>query len=389
MKGSVVKRFIISILGITSFGIWQVSCHQQEVKKALPDPQQTEDLRMIDSKFCGDTRPEKPLDPTPAFKFDRGLIQSQLANDGLVGWIHGAVSQYKTYTFTYRLQDENDPMAFFKAEQFSLVPSSAEVAAELRLLKRHDKVRLFGTILANGSPIPHLMISKIEIIERYPLATNNYYETDISKLIDKEKIEILAQIHATASSPELGTGLVLEWQDVLLPVAIPRELNDLATPLYRGDIIKISLKLVNSGHKTQHFILDSSVNSPLKVVDSILNCHNQMREVTGYLAKFDRSPAITTDVYAIRVVDKNGIGRNFTLFPASQESDKFIEVFRSISAKAKAAWTNDLLDSVVVRNFRKKESVIVKAQGKINVVSSEQANAQIYIENSEDVQFSN
>jgi hypothetical protein len=366
-----------------------VACGKKDSKKNLiPDPKK--EFTLDDSKFCGgpiDPSKEKPADPTPPYKFPKSLLTEKLSVGGLTGWIHGAANSYSTYTFTYRSEDSNDEMAFFKSEQFSLLGANSEVKDVLKTLNRHDKVKLFGSILENQSPLVHIKIDRLEVLERYPLALKNEYKFDPTPFLEKGTFEILGQVHAYVNSEARGGALILDWKDLLIPIAVPQDFLSLSKDLIRGDVVKVSVKVVSSSQSTKHFTLDSEAPKPLQVIDSLRRCHGQERTIEGYLVKFDRSPAISTDVYAIRVEDLNGIARNFTLFPGTQDAQEFMRIFRAVSAGAKAAWAEDLSPQMVIRNFSSKKGTWIKATGKINVVSSEQANAQIYLDAPEKVTY--
>lgn len=340
------------------------------------------------SKYCGDTVPDIPKDPTPEYHFDKEFISGKLAGDGLNGWIHGAVPSYQQYIFTYRKEDPNDFMAFFTAEQFSLVPTTPEMAQTLATLRRHDKVRLKGTIFENGSPLTHIKLTSLELVKAYDKPTNNSYAFDLAQLKGQKTFSVFGQVHATVASKTLGMAVMLEYNDLVMPIAINPKHNDVAAKLYRGDIVNMAVKVVERPHGPQHFETDDAAAVGIEIIDPMLNCHGLAKTVTGYLAKFEKSPAISTDVYAVRVVDANGIGRNYTLFPGVEDQDRFMEIFMAVSAKAKAAWDADPTEPQVVRNFRKKEGVKVTVIGKLNVVSSEQANAQVYIDSADAVTFS-
>ena len=381
-------RSYISLLSLIFIvTTWSVSGCDQDAKDTRQDDS-APGFSLTASKFCGDEVPEIPKDPTPEYHFDQKFINGKLAGKGLNGWIHGAVPTYQQYVFTYRKEDPSDFMAFFTAEQFSLVPSTPELAKTLATLKRHDKVRLYGSIFANGSPMIHIMLTGIDLVKPYDKPTDNTYNFDLSTLQGKKTFEAFGQVHATVASKTLGQAVVLEYKDLIMPIAINPKHNDVAAKLYRGDIVNMAVKLVEHPHGPPHFETDDASPTGIQIIDPMLNCHNQPRTVTGYLAKFEKSPAISTDVYAVRVVDANGIGRNFTLFPSSQDPEQFGAVFMAVSAKAKAAWDADPSAPEVVRNFHKKESIRVTVTGKLNVVSTEQANAQVYIDSADAVTFS-
>jgi hypothetical protein len=338
------------------------------------------------SKYCSEERPEIPANPTPPHRFDRAFINEKLQGDGLTGWMHGSVPSYRQFVFTYRKEDPNDFMAFFKAEQFSLVATSQEIAQTLLTLKRHDKIRLFGGFLENQSPIGHIVVSRIEVLERYSQATDNSYAFDLTRLQGRTAFEVFGLVHATIDS-EYGRALVVEHKDLLLPLAVPAVHNDAAAPLYRGDIVNISAKIAERTHGAPHFEVNADVKNAIQIIDPMLHCHGLETTVTGHLAKFNKSPAISVDVYAVRVVDANGISRNYTLFPDTEDQDLFTEIFMGLSEKSKIAWDAASEEAQVVRNFWEKSSVKVSVKGKINVVSTEQANAQVYIKDVNDLEI--
>ncbi len=376
------------VLIASMFLIFAACSKKEPNKNDANEPK--EEFLLENSKFCElrEGPSSRPYDPTPPFRFTKELISKKLREDGLKGWIHGAANSYSTYTFTYRSEDPKDEMAFFKSEQFSLIGATAEVKESLKTLNRHDRVSLHGSILENQSPLVHLKVDRIEILEKYPAALKNEYKFDPSPYIERGSFEILGQVHANVSSEKLGQALIVDWKDLLIPIAVPSSLSPETKDLIRGDIIKIAVKVVTSTHSTKHFTLDDSAKQPFKIVDSMRQCHGQERVVEGYLVKFDQSPAIRTDIYAIRVEDLNGIARNFTLFPSSTDQEEFVRVFRAVGAKAKATWTESAFPTLVIRNFSAKKDIRVKANGRINVVSSEQANAQIYLDAPENVTFS-
>jgi hypothetical protein len=103
--------------------------------------------------------------------------------------------------------------------------------------------------------------------------------------------------------------------------------------------------------------------------------------------KFKKSPAINTDVYAVRVVDPNGIGRNYTFFPDSEHGPEFMELFNDLKDKAKKAWDGSDEKPKVVRNYWSKDKIKVTVKGRLNIVSLEQANPQVYVKSVEDLRF--
>jgi hypothetical protein len=337
------------------------------------------------SNYCGDTTPEIPENPVPAYRFEFELLDSKLTGEGLRGWIHGSVPNYGHFVFTYRKEDTSDPMAFFKSEQFSLIPATSEVADVLATLNRHDEVRLKGLVFQNASPLTHIRVSEVEVLERFALATENHYSFDPTPFAAEGTQPVFGMLHAMAVSPTFGQALIIEHKDFILPVSVPKALDSATANLYRGDILQVMVKAVRSPGRPLHLVLDAAAERPIQTVDSMLNCHNKEITVEGHLAKFEKSPAISTDVYAIRVVDSNGMARNCTLFPDTDDGEQFAELFFALAEKAKVAWEASTQEPRVVRNFRDKAKVKVSAKGRLNVVSSEQANAQIYIKSVDDL----
>jgi len=340
------------------------------------------------SKFCPAEQPPLPEDPTPDWRFEYDLLDSKLGGDGLVGWMHGAVHSHQQYVFTYR-KEGGDFMDFFRAEQMSLVPANDEIARSFATLNRHDKIKLRGSVMRNGSPLTHILVTSLEMLRAYPHATTNPYSFDPNIFAGGTAYEVFGQVHALAHTPELGWAMILEHKDYMFPVQIAARHSEVSAKLVKGDIVNVSILYIKRERGPGHFITNPDVEIGIDVIDPLVNCHNQERTLEGWLVKFKQSPVISTDVYAVRVVDANGIGRNFTFFPGvSMEDPAFVDIFMEVSAKAKDIWDNTPVEAEVVRNYLGKKAIKVKAKGRINVVSAEQANAQIYILSADDVTFS-
>jgi hypothetical protein len=383
------KNFLSFIL-VLSLAI-HIGCNSSPSKKN-PAPNSPDDaFKLENSKFCSQDpnlkASPKPYDPTPQHHFSSELIEEKLSGPGLTGWVHGAASYYSTYSITYRSEDKSDKMAFFKSEQLSLVPGSKEIGDLLKGLRRHDKITIYGKILKNSSSLTHIIVDRLEVIEKYPNPVENSYSFDDSQFKNLESFTLLGQVHANSLVEGRGRALIVDWKDILIPIAVPKALESRSANLIRGDIVQVTVKAVSTPHSTRHYVLDDSSPAPLTMIDDIRLCHGQKRKVTGFLVKFEKSPAISTDVYAIRVMDSNGIARNFTLFPAVKDPDQFVEIFKAVSEKAKKAWESSTAPALPIRNFYGKQSVQIEAEGTLNIVSSEQANAQIYLESADQVSF--
>ncbi len=124
------------------------------------------------------------------------------------------------------------------------------------------------------------------------------------------------------------------------------------------------------------------------------DCHGSSTELTGLLTRFEKSPQINRNIYAIKIVDENGVERNFTLFPnidfndpTTNPNDRFRKLFMEISSKVEKAW-NSKIDSISQsRNHSFNANIIIRAKGIMNVVSKTQANPQIYISDADDIEI--
>jgi hypothetical protein len=344
------------------------------------------------SQYCPKEKPALPVDPTPAYTFKRDLINQKLSSEkGLQGWLHGAVHAYKQYVFTYRNEDEADERAFFHFEEMNLVGANSAVWQQLKSLNRHDKVALKGRLLDNGSPIKHIIVEGLTVLKSYANPVENTYVINPDTYQFPERFEAFGQVHALAHSEELGYAVVLERQNFIMPIGISSKHEAFAKQLYKGDIINVAVRTVTKPGQPPHFVSDADRDNGLEIVDPLVNCHGQKREVVGHLVKFNKSPAINTDVYAVRVVDGNGIARNMTFFPSTDvesDTDGFVKLFKDISAKAANAWNAKAeISATAVRNFYEKKAIKVKAKGMLNVVSTEQANAQVYLDTADNLEF--
>jgi hypothetical protein len=341
------------------------------------------------SNFCGDQAPEMEEDPTPPFSFQDSTLESKLTGDGLVGWMHGVVARYNHYIFTYRSEDQTDPMRFFKNEHFSLVPATQEVAKALAGLHRHDEVRLKGKLNTNIGPFRHIVIEQVTIVKAYKQTPENAYTFDMKSLKGTDSLKVFGKVHATVHSDRMGHAFVLEHKDFMMPIIVSPQHNEVAAALFRNDKVEVSLKVVTSDNpkRPPHFVTAPTNPTAIKMIDTVFNCHNQEATLDGFLVKFDKSPQINRDIYAVRIVDPNGIGRNFTFFADVSMADPegFMKLFEELSAKADKAWTESKQEQQNVRNFYKKPSIRVKVAGRMSNVSPSQANPQIYIKSAEDL----
>lgn len=340
------------------------------------------------SRFCPASPIKSSADMKSGFRFDQQLIISKLTGEGLIGWMHAASPASGHFVFTYRSEKSEDEFAFFKAEEFSLVSLEEDIKVKLESLHRHDRVKLHGRMIPNGSPMRHLAISDIEVLEVYPLHHDYQPSVDSSIFKDLAEVRVLTKVHALIDG---GKGMVLEYKDIVLPVVVDKSHLSISRGLYRGDKILVDLSILRREGRPLHFYTNPSRRG-IRIVDAIRNCHGQKTTLYGNLVKFSRSPQINQDIFAVRVTDANGIIRNFTFFPdvdfAASGDDanrRFNELFAGISQKSKGAWEASTMNPKTERNHELQLNVRVEVNGTLNIVSKAQANPQIYISDLNDL----
>lgn len=342
------------------------------------------------SKTCGVPLAGHQADQEPLFRFEEALITKQLSTEGLRGYMHGVVLFEDQFVFTYRSEDPNDPMAFFQAEEFSLIPATATIKAQLQALHRHDKIILKGTLLPNGSPFRHILVENLDLLEPYPHQNSYDYEVEPEVFQNQDQVNLLTKVHAIVHD---GKGLILEWRDLILPVKVhPQHVPEVAT-LYRNDKLVASLRIERVPGRPLHFSTDPEQAPALEIIDPIQNCHGKATTLEGVLVMYKKSPQINRDIFAVRIQDANGIVRNFTFFPhvdfsAPDANKVFMDLFEAFQTKANKAWTSQIADAEEGRNHLLNRKIKVSVQGTMNIISKSQANPQIYIKNPDDLQLS-
>ena len=301
-------------------------------------------------------------------------LETELAGTGLIGRIHGAAAINHLYVLSVR-----EPNNFFAHTEFSLIPSSPEIEASLAQLSRHDLVCIQGSAVANPSAQPHAKVASVRVLESYD-ALDGYspyeYELNIPEDLE-ERGSYLGKVHAIADG---GHILVTEYQDGVLPIFIPEGLPD--PNLFRGDIVRIAYRQQHRPNQPVHLVLDTEATSPLEVVSSIADWHQQTMTLSGTLVKFPRSPQITLDVYAIEV-ETEGVKRYFTLVNFED-----FDVFQTILAKLADIWDSHQDQVVAGRNLLREAGVTVSATGQIGIISPQQANPQILLDSPTDLEVS-
>jgi hypothetical protein len=286
------------------------------------------------------------------------------------GDIHGAFADLEQYVFTYRDGDD-----FFEFVEVSLIATTPEVAATLAGLRRHDRVKVQGTLADNRSQQLHVEVRSLEVVSRYEAAPAiPAYEHAVGipdDLIGKDSELFL--VHAVDAN---GAVLVVERGDVVLPVFVRRP--ELTRDLARNDLVRLYYEIRSRPDRPVHLEL-ADVGQPVQVVDSISERHGRLADLEGALVLFPQSPQVRFNVFAVLEPLAGGAQRQFTLVNFDDAAK-----FASIRAKLQAAWDSAGPDAAVSgRNKLISTKVRVRVKGTYNQIDPNQANAQIVLEGPE------
>jgi hypothetical protein len=334
------------------------------------------------SKICGDSVAPIEKDPIAFKGYKKEKLAEMLGAEGLPGFVHGAVHQYGHYLMNYG--------PTLTSIQLSLVPGTQKVAEKLATLNRHSAIVVKGTFLNNRSPLPHILVTDIEITNVYtsPSIGHNKYSLDLDELLKSDKRELFVKIHANVKD---GRALVIGFGGVVLPVIVNEKHLKSTENLYRNDKVRLKIAVVRDPahpERPAHLMTDPDASNVVTVVDKMVNCHTKKIVMTGSLVKYFKSPQINTDIYAIQQLDSNGIERNFTLFPDyTAEGVDFMELFYGMSEKTAKVWAKYNDKIVQDRNKVHSDRIQITATGWMNVVSKNQANPQIMIKSVDDIKF--
>jgi hypothetical protein len=303
--------------------------------------------------------------------FDIPALAQQLANGTLPGWIHAAVHHRGLYVFTWRKAGD-----FFTFLDFPVVPLTDTVAAKLAQIKRHDQVRLKGSFIANAAPIRHIKVDDLEVVRVYSSDQQVPPRTAVTRIPEDVfgKRELIGKVHAVAQE---GRILVIEYGDAVVPVFVKNPA--LTSDLFRNDKIRLAVQVAPRPVRPAHLWLDMAAPKPLEVMERLVDRHNMPVTEEGDLVRFPISPQISVDVYAVQVVDADGVSREYTLL-----NDKDPAIFTSIRNKLGAAWASrgGAIDG---RNKLINPSIKVRAKGRFNIIDRNQANAQILLDSADDI----
>lgn len=302
---------------------------------------------------------------------DSDNISNELENNGLIGHIHGAVSDENLFVLSVR-----NPQNFFDHREFSLVADQENITHNLATLKRHDQVCIKGHFLRNPSPQKHILVEAITMKEAYNKVVNiEPYQREVNLSQElTENTNFIGKVHIVNSE---GKILVMEYKDLIIPVYVRKP--ELTENLYRGDLIKLNYTIQSEPEKPTHLRLNLREENPIEIIDSLKDWHNQEKTLTGKLVQFPKSPQVNFDVYALEV-ETQEIKRYFTLVNFENP-----EEFKNIRDKLTQIWDNNLDTIISGRNMLINPNLIIEAQGIINVESPAQANPQILLDNTDKI----
>lgn len=306
---------------------------------------------------------------------DLAQVEKDLNGPGVVGWIHGSVSDRNLYVFTYRSPDN-----FFDFVEMSLTAEDdADMQAKIGTFGRHDKVRVKGSFLKNPSPQKHIKVKSIELVEKYqePYQRDAYrYAAKIPEDLGKAGRATFL-VHALGGD---GAILVLEYKDQVVPMFVKKP--ELTKGLYRGDVVEIAYKLQKDPDAPSHLNVDETDANPVVVKESVHALHGKPAVMDGELVLFPKSPEIIFNVFAVLQHLDNGLNRQFTLVNFDDP-----DAFKKIRAKLQAEWDKFPHDYVNGRNKLVSTKVRVRAKGTYNDIDPGQANPQILLKSADDIEL--
>lgn len=309
-----------------------------------------------------------------AFAVDLGQIEKDLNGSGLVGWIHGEVTDRELIVFTYR-----NPEDFFDNIQMSLIPETDELANALVTLGRHDQIRIKGHFMKNPSPQKHIKVTSVELVTKYK---NPYapapYEHQAKLPADLETLDHgTFLVHAIGGS---GHILVVEFKDQIVPIYVHDE--KLTADLYRGDIVNLHFTQQKDPDQPTHLKLVETSPDALIRVQAIKDLQGRPATVEGALILFPQSPEIKFNVFAVEDTSFPGIKRQFTLL---NQTD--MVAFQKIREKLQAAWDRHPGAFVNGRNKLVSTQIRVRAKGVFQEIDPGQANAQVLLESADSLEL--
>jgi hypothetical protein len=290
---------------------------------------------------------------------------------GITAIIHGADHKRKLYVISW-----SNPQSFFNRYNFSIAPSSPEIRQLFSTLNRGDKVFIQGKVDVNHGQA-HILVKQLRLEKTYDPKVKHpagkfARTTQLPGTLTKTSREVF-YIHAIANN---GKILVLEHGDTIVPMSVKN--NKLTENLYRGDYVELCYTISKSDnpHRPTHLQLDEKVKQPIKVLDSLVKLHDKEVEYTGRMVMFPKSPTINKNIFAVEVnwQDPSKAARYFTLLPKDFTSENF----KTMLKKLQDAWDKHPEGIFKGRNKYIHLDLIIKIKGKANIISENQANAQIF-----------
>ena len=344
----------------------------QAIHASAPDASQSIDGGAnADAGSAADVRDvnlgDRIIEPTDIESLGILLEQGRLP-----GWIHAAVHGRGLYVFTYR-----KPTDFFSFADFPVEAVSDAVAARLLTVKRHDAVLLKGRFKVNAAPIHHIELEDFQVVTPYVADETAPPRMPEAAIPDDllGATELIGKVHAVNDD---GRIFVIEYKDAVIPVFVP--VANLTAGLYRNDKVHVVFQFAMNPPRPTHLWLDTAAAKPLEVLERLLDKHGKPFTGEGALVRFPPSPQIITDVYAVQVVDTDGVSREYTLL-----NDRDPTIFAKIHDKLAAAWKMRPAQVIDGRNKLLNPSIQVKAVGTFNLISPSQANAQIILDSADNV----
>lgn len=300
-----------------------------------------------------------------------GQLSQELTNTGLIGRIHGAAGKTQMYVISVR-----EPNNFFSHREFSLLAKDQAIIDTLNQVNRHDRICIQGNLITNPSPQEHITVNSLKILEPWtqPEGFTPYErQVDLPRELQNQT-SFIGKVHAIGEGGEI---LVVEYQDGVIPIFVTA--TEYTKNLYRGDIVKLHYQIQQFPSQPTHLKLDNTVDKPLEVIDAIASWNNQPHTLTGKLVKFPQSPQLKFNVFAMEV-DVKGIKRYFTLVNFENMTE-----FDNIRTKLTKIWDDNLKTAIAGRNMLINPEVTIEAQGLTSIISPEQANPQILLDNAAEV----
>jgi hypothetical protein len=324
--------------------------------------------------------PEAPRDapasggvPDPT---DIAALSGLLTTGRLSGRIHGAVHDRGMYVFTYY----PDPRDIFVFADFPMTPASDAIAQRLLQVKRHDTVTIKGAFIENVAPIKHIRLDEFQVTGPYTADEIAPKRKPLTRIPEDLPVagpggrSLIGKVHAVAND---GRILVIEYGDAVVPVFVPT--GDFTAGLFRNDKIRVAFTVPAKPPRPTHLWLDTANAKPLEVMERLADRNGQPFEAEGALVRFPKSPQITTDVFALQVIDADNVSREYTLLNFDPV------IFGRIHDKLSVAWKARPGQGVDGRNKLVNPAIRVRAKGTFNLIDRNQANAQILLASPDDV----